>query len=153
MQHPARPASIVAALLALAIALSGCSLLEPTRDADGRVTKPREVNATELRVGDCFAFVDAADLSLVTVSPCALPHTHIVIGQGELSQTRIDLAGSVQVAMSRACADTFATHVANAAEGVRPEQEFLVAMLDKPGGQVAAYSCVATDGIPTAAAG
>lgn len=154
MHHPTRLAALVATLAAGVIVLSGCSILEPTRDADGRVTKPRDIPATQLRTGDCFAFPDAADLSLVTVTPCALDHTHIVIAQGELTQTRISLSeGDLQVALSLACARPFEAHVAHAPEGVRVEQEFLVAMLDKPGGQVAAYSCVASDGIPAAAAG
>lgn len=152
MQHRPSLALAVAALVSGAIALSGCGILEPTRDAEGRVTEPRNMVATQLRVGDCFSFVDDADLSIVTVAPCELPHTHIVLGQGELTQTRIGLAdGDLQVALSLACADTFETHRANAPQGVRLEQEFLVAMLDKPGGQVAAYSCVATDGAPDGA--
>jgi hypothetical protein len=153
MQRTTLRALVVAALVAATVLLSGCSILEPTRDADGRVAGPLELSASQLRVGDCFTFIDQNDLSRVTATPCALAHTHIVIGQGELSTTKVALSENLQVAVSLACARPFDTFIANAPEGADPQQEFLVAMLDKPGGQVAAYSCVATDSIPVTAGG
>src|SRR6188474_1970929 len=71
---------------AIALALAGCSLLSPAvlgppRDADGRVTKPAEINSSTLEVGDCFTFVEGTNMA--TVTPCALEHTHIVIADGE----------------------------------------------------------------------
>lgn len=138
-----------AALAALvAVSLSGCSLLGiggPARDADGRVTEPADIRSTELTVGDCFSFIDGTDMAESTVVPCDLEHTYVVIGQGSLKQADIDAAGSLQNAVSAACADTFEAFKAEAAEGTKPQQEFVVSTAEEDGEQVTRYSCVATD--------
>lgn len=144
---PARvPVFLVVAATATAL-LTSCSLFNPgpPRNADGEVTEPTVTASQYLAVGDCFSFVDDADYAKVEVTPCGLPHTHTVIGQGTLPQDDIDEAGGLQNAVSAACSDAFATFKEAAAEGSKPEQEFIVAMREVEGEQVAAYSCVATD--------
>src|SRR5688572_29769102 len=69
------------AVLASAILLSGCSLLDalydpgPPRDADGAITDTKVVPATSLRQGDCFSFIDGT-LEEVTATPCSEQHTY-----------------------------------------------------------------------------
>ncbi len=138
------PASVAVAALAL-LALAGCSLLGPSRDADGRVTEPADIRATALTVGDCFSFIDGTNMAEVTVTPCAQEHTYIVIGQGELTAADVDSAGGLQNAVSAACSDTFEAFKAAAAEGVKPQQEFVVSTAEVDGVEVTRYSCVATD--------
>lgn len=152
MHSVVRGAGAGITLLAGAMLLSGCSLLDalydpgPSRDADGNITETKVVPATTLRVGDCFSFFDDGTLVDVTAIPCSEQHTYIVIGQGELTQKEVDAAGGMQNAVSAACAPDYEVFKAAAAEGVRPELEFLVANLEHDGQTWSAYSCVATDG-------
>lgn len=137
----------IVVLLTATTLLAACSLLNPgpPRGADGRVTEPTLTTSRYLAVGDCFSFVDDADLSQVEVTPCSLKYTYVVIGQGTMTPDEADAAGGTQNAVSAACADAFTAFKEAAAEGVKPEQEFIVALREVDGEQVLAYSCVATD--------
>ncbi len=76
-----------------------------------------------------------------------------MIGQGELTHPTVDAAGSMQNAVSAACAEaTFDTFKAAAAEGSKPQLQFLVAQTwrARRRGNWSAYSCVAADGTVTA---
>lgn len=146
MSHSIRSALALIVSVASIATLAGCTaLFGPARDADGRVTETSTIRSTTLLEGDCFSFIDLADLTDVSVTPCAEPHTHRVIGQGELSQREIDDAGGVQNAVSASCKESFEVFKA-AAEGYRPEQEFIVATEDRDGVTVTTYRCIATDG-------
>ena len=146
MRRCSRLLVTAAALIAVAASLTGCSILEPTRDADGRVVADLDARASQLRIGDCFSFQNEADLSQVTIVPCAQPHSHLVIDQGEVSPARIKLAGGLQNALSVVCAPPYARHLATLPEGTEPEQEFLAAMIDRDGYEYANYSCVVAAG-------
>lgn len=135
-----------AACAAVAVSLTGCSILEPTRDAEGRVVAPLDARASQLRVGDCFVFQDEDDLSRVTIVPCAQPHSHLVIDQGEATPARIKLAGGLQNALSVLCAPSYQRHLATLPEGAEPEQEFLASMVVRDGYDYADYSCVVAAG-------
>ena len=131
-----------------ALILAGCSLLSPavvgaTRDSDGRVTEPAEINSSTLQVGDCFSFVEGTNMA--TVTPCASEHTHIVIGDGELDAAAIADAGGLQNAVNAACDEPFAEFKAAAADGVKPEQQFIVSEFERDNATLTKYSCVATD--------
>lgn len=138
------------------LALTGCSLFDalydqgPPRNDQGAITETKVVPATTLRVDDCFSFLEDGSLEDVTAIPCAEEHSYIVIGQGELTAADVDAAGGMQNAVSAACAETFDTFKASAAEGSKPELQFLVANLEHDGETWSAYSCVATDGTVTA---
>lgn len=142
----ARPAIITAFIAVSLLALSGCAaLLGPARDADGRVTDTTEINSIDLVEGDCFTFVDGTSNARALVTPCASDHTHIVIGHGDLTASAIDTAGGLQNAVSASCAEGFETFKAAAVEGTKPEQEFVVAEVERDGKDVTAYLCVVTD--------
>jgi len=141
-----RPAIVTATIAISVLFLSGCAgLLGPARDADGRVTDTTEINSIDLVNGDCFSFVDGTSNARALVTPCASTHTHIVIGSGELTTAAVDEAGSLQNAVSSSCAEGFETYKASAAEGSKPEQEFVVAEVERDGEKVTAYLCVVTD--------
>ncbi len=150
-----RAGAIVVAAACAAL-LSGCSVFDalydqgPPRDDDGSITDTKVVPATTLLVGDCFSFLDDGTLVDVTAIPCSDEHGYIVIGQGELTRHDVDVAGGMQNAVSAACAPDFDTFKASAAEGAKPELEFLVANLEHDGQTWSAYSCVATDGAVSA---
>lgn len=139
--------------ISAALALAGCSLLSPAvlgppRDADGRVTEPAEINSSQLLVGDCFSFVEGTNMA--TVVPCSVEHTHIVISDGDLDDAAIAEAGGLQNAVNAACDEPFAEFKAAAAEGVKPEQQFLVSEFERDDVTLTKYSCVATDAVGTA---
>lgn len=143
-----RSRSAVALLVGVATiaTLAGCTaLFGPPRDADGRVTETTTIRSTTLLEGDCFSFVEGTDLAEVDVTPCAQPHTYIVIGQGELTDAQISADGGLQNAVSASCAEDFAAFKEAAAEGVRPEQEFIVSTTERDGESITLYLCVATD--------
>ena len=128
--------------------LSAGSLLGldgPPRGDDGQVTETTVIQSTQLLDGDCFTFVEGTDHNKATVTPCSEQHAYIVIGQGELTQAQIDKDGGLQNAVSAACKTAFETFKAAAAEGVRPEQEFIVSHVTEDDVSVTKYSCVATD--------
>lgn len=148
-----RTVSATVTLGAAALLLSGCTLLDalydqgPPRDSNGAITETKVVPATTLIEGDCFSFIDGT-VAEVTASPCSAPHTHIIVGQGELTDREVNDAGGMQNAVSAACAESFDAFKATLAEGVKSELEFLVAELEHDGETWNAYSCVATDGGP-----
>lgn len=144
----------ITSTIALAIAITGtltlssCSLLGldgPPRGDDGRVTEATVIQSTQLLDGDCFTFVEGSEHNQATVMPCADPHEYVVIGQGELTTPEVDKAGGLQNAVSAACNDVFEAFKAEAEEGVRPEQEFIVSQVEQDGETIINYSCVATD--------
>jgi len=146
MRSSVRSALTAAAAVATVSTLAGCAaLFGPARDADGRVTESSEIKATALLTGDCFSFIDDADLSQVTVSPCAEEHTYIVLDQGELDAASVESAGDVQNAVSAACSPSFDQFKDAAADGVKPEQEFIVTTEDRDGEEFTVFLCLATD--------
>ena len=148
----ATPVRALLGLAAAALLLSGCSLLEPTRDADGRIVKATVMPSIEATVGDCFSFVDPADLATATVVPCTDDHTHRVIGTGRLTTAQVDEFGGLENAVNVECETVFETAVANTAEGPDPDQIFIVA--DETGRDadpdVTLYSCIVTDAVTVA---
>src|SRR5690606_36960255 len=81
----------------------------------------------------------------VTVMPCAEQHDYLVIQQGTLSPADVAEAGTLQNAVSAACADTFQAYKETVVSDTRPKQEFLVfAESDEPDADHI-YSCIATD--------
>ncbi len=136
---------LAAAFVVVVLALSGCSLLGPARDADGRVTEPADIRSTALTVGDCFSFIDGTNLTEATITPCDREHTHIVIGQDDLTDSAIDSAGGLQNAVSAACAEPFTAFKEQAAEGTKPEQEFIVSPIEVDGEKLTRFFCIATD--------
>lgn len=140
---------VAAAVLPVALLLSGCSLLNsgPERGLDGQVLERSELAARDLIVGDCFSFdsPDGSTVAEVFVIPCTGQHEYVVLQQGSLGAGDIASKG-LQTAVSEACKDTFdAFKDANTADE-RPHQQFLLFPVDdsRPEGDHA-YSCVATD--------
>ncbi len=145
MGTPHRTLIVVLVVALTTVVISGCGILEPTRDEEGRIAKPTVMPSPDVRVDDCFSFVDGTELAFATVVPCSEPHTYIVIGQGTLSESKVDLAGSLQVAVNNACEPVFERFTAGSPPGGKPDQEFIVSQEKKPGGLVTHYSCLATD--------
>lgn len=141
------PASFVA--LAIVTVVSGCSLLDagPPRDADGRVTEATTISARDVTKGDCFTFnsADGGVVAEVTVMPCSQKHDYLVIGQGSLSTADVTTAGSLQHAVSAACAAPFTEFKATITGTTRPKQEFLVFAENDEKGADQLYSCISTD--------
>lgn len=133
-----RSAAAIVAAAALAVALSGCSQLNatlhesfpdffgPERGSNGRVVAPVEAHATWLEVGDCFSFASDDTREEVLIVPCSADHVFEVIGAGDVSTAEVAQAGSLQNAISAKCAEPFEAFKADAPEGSRPDQEFLV---------------------------
>jgi hypothetical protein len=144
-----RAAVLGTALIGTGILLAGCSLLNPgaPRDADGNVTEATTISARDLLDGDCFTFnsTDGSVVAEVTVMPCEEQHDYLVIQQGTLSAADVADAGTLQNAVSAACADTFQAFKEAVVSDTRPKQEFLVfAESDEPDADHV-YSCIATD--------
>jgi len=146
-----RSAAIALTVAGTLLALGGCALLGPERDANGQVLETTVIGSTRLLVDDCFSFVDGTNLADASVTPCTEAHDYIVIGSGGLDDAFIADAGGLQNAVSTSCSENFETFKAAAAEGVRPEQEFIVWTGDQDGESVTNYLCVATDPVPPAA--
>ena len=142
MRKHARTAVALLVLAGVAT-LSACSLFGPTRDSNGRVTETTEIDSTTLLRGDCFSFVDGTDNARANVTPCANPHTYLVIGGGTLSTKEVDAAGGIQNAVSTACADDFDAYKKRAPAGTKSDQQFVVSPQEKDGVQVTLYLCVA----------
>ncbi|WP_010203344.1 hypothetical protein [Salinibacterium sp. PAMC 21357] len=133
---------------AMLATLAGCSLLYPelARDDNGQVLEPAVIGSTELLVGDCFSFVDDSNLSEAEVTPCVTDHSHIVIGKGELTKPEITEAGGLQSAVSSSCSETFSAFKETVADGVRPDQEFIISERSTDDGALMTdYACIATD--------
>ncbi len=136
-------------VIGIGLFLGGCSLLNsgPPRDSAGNVTESTTISASDLHDGDCFTFnsADGGVVEEVTVMPCSLDHAYIVIGQGTLTAVNVTTAGSLQNAVSFACADTFAAFKAAVVGDVRPKQEFLVFPESNEANSAQSYSCISTD--------
>ena len=139
-----RPFFVLATVLATTLVLSGCDVLAPTRDVDGKIVKALEMPSIDAWVGDCFTFVDGSNLALATVVPCSDPHTHVVIGRGTLTQRRIDYFETLQVAVISACKDRVSIY--GSQQGVDPEPEYIVSSKSAPDGATTMYySCLVKD--------
>ena len=139
-----RPVIVLAAMLATTLALSGCDVLAPTRDSDGKIIKATQMPSTDAWVDDCFSFVDGSNLALATVVPCSDPHTHVVIGRGTLTQRRIDYFETLQLAVISACKDRVSIY--GSQQGVDPEPEYIVSSKSAPDGATTMYySCLVKD--------
>jgi len=133
----------IAVMVAVTLSLAGCDVLAPTRDADGLIIKDTPMPSTDAWVGDCFSFVEGSNLSYATVVPCAQPHTHVVIGKGTLTEAKMALFESLQIAVIESCKRTFENYVEE--QGTEPTPQYIVSREKKPGGEVVNYSCLATD--------
>ena len=139
-----RPFLVLATVVATTLALSGCDVLAPTRDSDGKIVKALEMPSIEAWVGDCFTFVDGSNLALATVVPCADAHTHIVIGRGTLTQKRIDYFETLQLAVISACKDRITLYVDQQEDD--PQPEYIVSTETSPEGVASMhYSCLVTN--------
>lgn len=151
-----RRTMLCAAVAALGVAtlVGGCSLLNPgpPRGDDGQVTESATISARDLQDGDCFTFnsADGGVVAEVTVMPCALEHDYLVIGQGTLTASDVASAGSLQNAVSVACADTFEAFKAGVVGDTRPTQEFLVFPESDKTDADQNYSCISSDPDQTA---
>ena len=134
----------LATVVATTLALSGCDVLAPTRDADGKIVKALQMPSTEAWVGDCFTFVDGSNLALATVVPCSAPHTHVVVGKGTLTQKRIDYFETLQLAVISACRDRINLYSADRDDD--PQPEYIVSNETSPEGvETMHYSCLVTN--------
>jgi len=142
-----RRTSVSVALLSAsaALLLSGCSLLGPTRGADGTFAEPTEINSADLLLDDCFTFLEGTNLSKSTVVPCDEAHEFRVIGQGTLDAAAIDTAGGKQNAVNASCDEPFAAFKETLADGVKAEQQFISTTIEEDGVELTKYSCLATD--------
>ena len=136
-------------VIGVGMLLGGCSLLNPgpTRDSNGRVTESTTISARDLTDGDCFTFnsADGGVVAEVTVMPCSVSHEYLVIAQGSLTTGDVSSAGSLQNAVSVACATTFAAFKAAVISDTHPKQEFLVFPETDKADSDQLYSCVSTD--------
>jgi len=139
------------AILVVAL-LSGCGILEPTRNTEGGITKPTVMPTIDAWVGDCFSFVDNSGLAYVTVLPCSTEHTHIVMGRGSFTDRRLELAGGIDAAVGAACEVIYTEFVAAVEGRGEPETQSMVAR-KAPGATETRYSCVAEDGAVLEASG
>ena len=144
-----RPVSVLSVVIVATLALTGCTVLAPTRNADGTIVKALLMPSTDAWVGDCFSFVPDSSLSLATVVPCDEQHSHVVIGKGTLSTAKISLFESLQIAVISSCQPIFDEWAEE--QGTQPQPEYIVSKEEKPGGEVTSYSCLATDGMVAAA--
>jgi hypothetical protein len=137
----ARPVIALAALIAATLALSGCNVLAPTRDAQGGIVGAVRMPSTDAWVGDCFTFVEGSSLAYATVTPCSEPHTHVVIGRGIMSEKRITLFETLQVAVLTACRDRFEVYQSEHEAKLTPE--YIVSKkTERDGREVTRYSCL-----------
>ncbi|MEO9254574.1 MAG: hypothetical protein ABI305_03475, partial [Tepidiformaceae bacterium] len=145
MRKPARTAAVLLALLVGITALAGCTaIFGPNRDSSGRVTETTEIDSTTLLRGDCFSFVDGTNNSRANVTPCAKPHTYLVIGGGTLSTADISKDGGTQDAVSAACSDGFEAYKKRLPDGTKTDEQFVVSPQEKDGKTVTLYLCVAS---------
>ncbi|MBC6468545.1 DUF4190 domain-containing protein [Actinomadura alba] len=59
---------------------------EPERDAQGQITKPAQAAPDKLKVGDCVAQINAAEVSDVRAQPCGQPGSGKVFAIFQLTQ-------------------------------------------------------------------
>lgn len=140
---------IAGSVLGVAVLLVGCSLLDsgPERNSQGRVTESVTIPARDLVKGDCFTFnsADGGIVEQVTVMPCSDTHDYIIIDQGNLPWRTVSEAGSLQNAVSAACAPEFELFKAAIKGDTRPKQEFMVFPESDEASADQRYSCISTD--------
>lgn len=140
---------VVVSAIGLVFLLGGCSLLTSgtPRGSDGRVMESTIISARDLVEGDCFTFnsADGGIVEQVTVMPCSEDHDYIIIGQGNLAWRTVTEAGSLQNAVSTACAPNFGIFKAAIKGDVRPKQEFMVFPETDEASADQIYSCMSTD--------
>lgn len=140
---------IAVSVVGITLMVGGCSLLNPgpPRDSNGRVTEKTAISAQDLLDGDCFTFnsVDGGIVEEVTVMPCSEHHDYIIIGQGSLTSRAVTAAGSLQNAVSAACAPDFDIFKASVKGDTRPKQEFMVFPETEESDSDQLYSCMSTD--------
>ena len=140
----ARSLLVLAAMVAASLALSGCNVLAPTRDADGKIIAATPMPSTDAWVGDCFTFVDNSNFAYATVAPCSESHEYVVIGKGVLSDARLARFESLQLAVIALCQSTFDAYAKDL--DPEPEPKYIAARDTKPDGtEITNYSCLATD--------
>ena len=143
----ARPILVIAIAVATSVALSGCSVLAPTRDTDGKIISATPMPSTDAWVGDCFTFVDNSNFAYATVVPCSESHEYVVIGRGVLSDARLARFESLQLAVIALCQSTFDAYAKEL--DTDPEPKYIAARDTKPDGtELTNYSCLATDSAP-----
>lgn len=144
-----RAATGVFACAAAACALAGCSMMGGAvrDDATGQVMTDARIKAADLRVGDCFSYLDNnANAEEVEINPCADTHAFVVFDQGTLSPADVTAAGSLQAAVATACQEPFEDFAAELPKGESSTQEFLVSKYAADADNMQHYSCVATSG-------
>lgn len=153
MHRPLGRAGLALVLVATTALVSGCGLLEPTRNAEGGITKPTVMPTIDARVGDCFSFVENSNLAYVRVVPCADEHSNIVMGRGAFTPEKLERAGGRDAAVSAACDEIYDEFIAAVEGRGKPEKQSIVATREKKGVEITHYSCVAADGIVVEATG
>jgi len=153
----------MAAVVGIALLLSGCSLLPhdsgPSRDADGHITATVKVGVTELVAGDCFSFQGSdRGAKPVTATPCAKPHDFRIIQLGAATPAQVAKDGSLQNFMSVACKDAFTKFSSTSKAETKPELQFLVyaqstSTSSKKKDTRQHFSCISTDPTVSAAKG
>lgn len=142
-----RPLIAVATAVVASLALSGCDVLAPTRDAQGQIIGAVSMPSVDAREGDCFSFVENSNLAYATVVPCTEPHTHLVVGRGTLTQKRIDHFESLQIAVLAACKDRISLY--GSENGIEPEPEYIVGKKKSVDGvETLHYSCLVKNSAP-----
>lgn len=138
---------VAATAIAATLALSGCDVLAPTRDADGAVVTTLQMPSIDAWKGDCFTFIDGSNLAYATVVPCSEPHTHVVVDRGTLSQKRIDYFGTLQLTVLSACKDALSVYASD--QGIEVEPEYIVGKKTSINGvESTHYSCLAKTAAP-----
>lgn len=115
-----RRMALVVSALALALALSGCGMLEaitgdssdPKRNADNEVTEEANIDIFSLSVGDCMpAFDSSGDITQVDVVPCADPHSDEVFFEFELTSDQLPTEDELLTEIEAQCVPAFADFV------------------------------------------
>lgn len=118
--HMKRRMAVVGSVLALSVALSGCSMLEaitgdssdPQRNADNEVTKVARIDIFALSVGDCVpAFDSSGDLTQIDVVPCADPHSDEVFFEFALTTDQLPTEEALLTEIEAQCVPAFADFV------------------------------------------
>ena len=95
-------------MLALGLVLASCGGANPAvRDASGQVVEGGEVDAFDLRVGDCFINQNAGQFNSVPVVPCAELHFYELFHSFDVPGVEYPGADEVSAIASDTCADQF----------------------------------------------
>ncbi len=133
--------------------LSGCGFLEPTRNAEGGITKPTTMPTIDAWVGDCFNFVENSNFAYVRVVPCGEEHGYIVMGRGSFTPAKLEKAGGRDAAVSAACDEIYDEFITAVEGRGKPEKQSIVATREKKNVLITHYSCVAADSVVVEATG